>query len=88
MTRIQFYSMLVIFCASKLSIVGSSSERLTTNSSLPLHFGLMLTLSGDQQSTGALAGVQAALDDINSRNDLLPGYSLHYTLTDSQVKMQ
>ena len=53
--------------------------------SFPLYFGLMLSLSGDHQSTGALAGVQAALDDINSRDDLLPGYSLHYTLTDSQV---
>ena len=57
----------------------------TVNESVPLYFGLMLSLSGDQQSTGALAGVQAALDDINSRDDLLPGYSLHYTLTDSQV---
>ena len=55
------------------------------NESTPLYFGLMLSLSGDQQSTGALAGVQAALDHINSRDDLLPGYSLHYTLTDSKV---
>ena len=54
-------------------------------SSVQVYIGLMLSLSGDQQSTGALAGVQAALDDINSRDDLLPGYSLHYTLTDSQV---
>lgn len=53
--------------------------------SFPLYFGLMLSLSGYQQSTGALAGVQAALDDINSRDDLLIDYSLHYTLTDSQV---
>lgn len=50
-----------------------------------LYFGLMLSQSGDQQSTGALAGVQTALDDINSRRDLLPGYSLNYTLTDTQV---
>ena len=57
----------------------------TNESSVPLYFGLMLSLSGDQQSTGALAGVQAALDEINSRDDLLPGYSLHYTLTDSKV---
>ena len=57
----------------------------TTNKSTPLYFGLMLSLSGDQQSTGALAGVQAALDHINSRDDLLHGYSLHYTLTDSEV---
>ena len=55
-------------------------------SSVPLYFGLMLSLSGDQQSTGALAGVQAALDEVNSRDDLLPGYSLHYILTDSQVR--
>ena len=58
---------------------------LSMNESFPLYFGLMLSLSGDHQSTGALAGVQAALDDINSRDDLLPGYSLHYTLTDSKV---
>ena len=57
-------------------------------STLPLYFGLMLSLSGDQQSTGALAGVQAALDDINNRDDLLPGYSLHYTLTDSKVRLK
>ena len=55
------------------------------NSSVPLYFGLMLSLSGDDQSSGALAGVQAALDEINSRDDLLPGHSLHYTLTDSKV---
>ena len=59
---------------------------LSSMETTPLYFGLMLSLSGDQQSTGALAGVQAALDDINSRDDLLPGYSLHYTLTDSQVR--
>ena len=56
------------------------------NKSIPLYFGLMLSVSGDDESSGALAGVQAALDEINSRDDLLPGYSLHYTLTDSKVK--
>ena len=55
------------------------------NNSVPLYFGLMLSLSGNDQNSGALAGVQAALDEINSRDDLLPGYSLHYTLTDSKV---
>ena len=60
------------------------------NASVPLYFGLMLALNGDHQrlSSGALAGVRAALDEINSRDDLfLPGYSLHYTLTDSKVKL-
>ena len=65
-----------------LDVYPSPSE---FNQSIPLYFGLMLSVSGDHQSTGALAGVQAALDDINSRDDLLPGYSLHYTLTDSKV---
>ena len=69
-----------------LDIYPKLTEAVFNNVTLtPLYFGLMLSLSGDQQSTGALAGVQAALDDINSRDDLLPGYSLHYTLTDSQV---
>ena len=55
------------------------------NHSVLLYFGLMLSLSGDDESSGALAGIQAALDEINSRDDLLPGYTLHYTLTDSKV---
>ena len=62
-------------------------QNVTNKTSIPLYFGLMLSLSGDQQSTGALAGIQAALDYINSRDDLLPGYSLHYTLTDSEVRL-
>ena len=61
------------------------NEGTDNGNSVPLYFGLMLSLSGDDQSSGALAGVQAALDEINSRDDLLPGYSLHYTLTDSKV---
>ena len=61
------------------------SEGVGNGNSVPLYFGLMLSLSGDDQSSGALAGVQAALDEINSRDDFLPGYSLHYTLTDSKV---
>ena len=62
-------------------------ERAGMNNSVPLYFGLMLSLSGAHQSSGALAGAQAALDEINSRDDLLPGYSLHYTLTDSKVNV-
>ena len=47
----------------------------------------MLSLSGDDESSGALAGVQAALDEINSRDDLLPGYPLNFTpIIDKKVK--
>jgi hypothetical protein len=60
----------------------------TVTNSTTLYFGLMLSLSGDDQSSGALAGVQAALDEINSRDDLLPGYSLSFTpIIDSIVSL-
>ena len=69
---------------SKVSCYNLSNLSSATNSTT-LYFGMMLSLSGDDQSSGALDGVQAALDEINSRDDLLPGYSLNFTLTDSQV---
>ena len=83
-----------IYCQELCSAINQNFEEVYpapehtgTNNSVPLYFGLMLSLSGDHQSSGALAGVQAALDEINSRYDLLPGYSLHYTLTDSKVSL-
>ena len=57
-----------------------------TDSRTPLYFALMLSFGGDYTSIGALPGVQIALDYINSEPSILPGYTLHYTLTDSQVK--
>ena len=50
-----------------------------------LYFALMMSFGGDFRSSGAIPGVQVALDQINSNPTLLPGYQLHYTLTDSQV---
>ena len=50
-----------------------------------LYFALMMSFGGDFRSSGAIPGVQVALDQINSDPTLLPGYQLHYTLTDSQV---
>ena len=80
--------MLALLIGSVISKVRCSnlSSVLSETNSTTLYFGLMLSLSGDDESSGALAGVQAALDEINSRDDLLPGYSLHYPLTDSKVK--
>ena len=50
-----------------------------------LYFALMMSFGGDFRSSGTIPGVQVALDQINSDPTLLPGYQLHYTLTDSQV---
>ena len=91
MASIKFCIILVIVCTSRFSIVlcfqgsGGTTNMPRNADSIALHFGLEMSLNGDQQSTGALAGVHAALNDINSRNDLLSGFSLHYTPTDSQV---
>ena len=83
MAHIKFQHVLLILVSYSWTFDASSAA--TSRNSSALYFGLMLSLSGDDQSSGALAGVRAALDEINSRDDLLPGYSLHYTPIDSQV---
>ena len=83
MAHIKFQPVLLILVSYSWTVDASSAA--TSRNSSALYFGLMLTLSGGGQSSGALAGVQAALDEINSRNDLLPGYSLHYIPLDSEV---
>ena len=54
----------------------------------PLHFALIQSLGGpfsQFDAAGSIAGVKVALDRINNDSSLLPGYTLHYTFTDSQV---
>ena len=51
----------------------------------PLYFALELSFEGAFTSIGALPGVQIALDYVNSNPKILPGHTLHYTLTDSKV---
>ena len=54
----------------------------------PLVFGLIMSFGGSFDSSGAVPGVRVALDRINNDSSLLPGYSLHYALSDSQVDNQ
>ena len=49
-----------------------------------LIFGVIV---GDKGNEGVLSGIQAALDEINGKNDLLPGYKLKYDLAHSEVCM-
>ena len=59
-----------------------SNDSITT----PLYFGLMVAPSEDSTYLNTtVTAVQLALDAINTKSDLLKGYSLHYTLTMSQV---
>ena len=53
----------------------------------PLYFALIMSLGGEHSlfdGSGSVAGVKLALDSINN-SSLLPGYTLHYTLANSQV---
>lgn len=71
-----------------LVVLAMCSVALSSTSGLDqeLFFGLMI---GDQNQenmdSGALSGVQAALDEVNQRTDLLSGYKLSYELVHSQV---
>ena len=51
-----------------------------------LHFALLQSFGGSYDGSGSVAGLRLALDRINSDSTLLPGYSLHYTLTDTRVR--
>lgn len=53
----------------------------------PLHFALILSFSDPFVSSGSLAGIKVALDRINNDTSLLPGYTLHYALTDCKVSI-
>lgn len=63
----------------------SSLSQGTAERRKPLVFGLIMSFGGSFDSSGAVPGVRVALDRINNDPDLLPGYTLHYALSDSRV---
>ena len=50
-----------------------------------LYFGLMQSFGGGADVRQNVAGAQVALEQINKDPTMLPGYTLHYTLSDAQV---
>ena len=53
----------------------------------PLFFSLIVSFGETFNSSGVVPGVNVALDIINSNDsNLLSDYSLHYILSDSQVR--
>ena len=53
----------------------------------PLVFGLIMSFGGSFDSSGAVPVVRVALDHINNNSNILPGYTLHYSLSDSRVRL-
>lgn len=56
-----------------------------SNRTCPLYVALLMSFGGAYTSSGVVPAIQVALDQINSDPSMLPGYTLHYTLKDSQV---
>ena len=50
-----------------------------------LYVAVMQSFSGGWVSAGGVPAIQLALDDINANDSVLPGHTLHYTLTDTKV---
>ena len=59
----------------------------STDLSSHLFFALVQSFGAQFNGSGNIAGIKVALDRINNSTDILPGYTLHYTLTDSQVRV-
>ena len=85
--RLVFFMILIQVAVVKSQEVSMYNQTYPTETDdrTPLYFAVMFSFGGDYASIGVLPGVQIALDYINSELTILPGYSLHYTLTDSQV---
>ena len=64
------------------------SETTGDPESRHLYFGLMQSFGGGYDGSRNYLGVQVALDQINNDSTMLPGYTLHYTLSDSKVSWQ
>lgn len=79
----RFGSYLDIYPAVNATAEGQLS--CVTSERCPLYIALTMSFGFEYFSGGVVAAVRYALDQINNDSSLLPGYSLHYTLTDSKV---
>lgn len=73
----------IICLINILIITGRSSFGLSMDDNQDLYFGLMIA---GQVNREALSGIQAAVDEINKRDDLLSSYTLQYLLVQPEVE--
>ena len=59
----------------------------SSDNSSHVYIGLIVSFGRLTNSSGNVPGVKVALDLINAYPYLLPGYTLHYVLSDSQVSI-
>ena len=63
------------------------SPRNSSTGRCPLFFAFIQSFGGVYDGRGTIPGVQLALDQINANPNMLPGYTLHYTLMNSNVSV-
>ena len=86
MANISGYTVLFALLASSVYAQYKYPEVNASDPRTPLYFGLMQSFSdANYDGSGVIPGVDVALDQINDDPTLLPGYTLHYILTDSKV---
>lgn len=56
-------------------------------SKIPLYIGAFFPFGGGWDGSGIIPVVEMALDDINAREDMLPGYELRMVWNDTQVQL-
>ena len=76
-----FIALLCLVCFTEVTVHGRGKSNIA-----PLHFSYITTKTGGFVSSGGIPAVDLALEQINQRTDILPGYSLNYTsVLDSNV---
>ena len=60
---------------------------VSINGTCPLYIALMMSFGDEFDSRGVIPGVQMAIQHINDDPSMLPGYSLHYVLKATQVRV-
>ena len=59
-----------------------------TADKIPLHFSFITTKTGSFLASGSIPIIDKALEQINSRSDILENYTLQYTeVQDSEVRI-
>ena len=64
----------------------STESGAQNGSKIPLYIGAFFPFGGGWDGSGIIPVVEMALDDINAREDILPGYELRMVWNDTQVQ--
>ena len=94
---VQFFAGILYFTSTIAAQTTSAPSSLTTAADseaantetsaprIPLYLGAFFPLGGGWDGSGVIPAVEMALDHVNARHDILPGYELMMVWKDTQV---